>query len=332
MANSIVATADLDRKDLGILRLLDADARRPYSEMAKKLRMSKDAVQYRVERMKEQGVIRGFYAVIDPSVLGYMNYRFFLKLRGATPEIERKIIDYFVKDPRYWWVDSADGFRDLGVGCWLASAGEFAEEKAKVLGRFGQHIAKLEEAVFTAFYLYPRVYLEPKITSKIVPLVLCQGQKADVDELDWKILGLIANDARASSIKIAGKAGVTPATVLNRMKAMERKGVIRQYRAMIDLEKLGYYWYKVEFTLRDYSVKGKMLEFFRHHPNIVYAYEAIGGADLEVEMEVESYAKFREVLDAIRAKFGDKIDTFQHLLWYKEHKITYLPHRAAEHL
>ena len=99
---------------------------------------------------------------------------------------------------------------------------------------------------------------------------------------------------------------------------------------MIELEKLGYYWYKVEFTLRDYSVKQKMLEFFKHHPNIVYAYEAIGGADLEVEMEVESYAQFRQVLDQIRAKFGEKIETFQHLLWYKEHKITYLPYRSSQ--
>ncbi len=57
-------------------------------------------------------------------------------------------------------------------------------------------------------------------------------------------------------------------------------------------------------------------------------YEAIGGPDLEVELEVESYAKFREVLDAIRTKFGENIETFRHLLWYKEHKITYLPHRA----
>lgn len=47
-------------------------------------------------------------------------------------------------------------------------------------------------------------------------------------------------------------------------------------------------------------------------------------------MQVESYAKFREVLDAIRARFGQHIETFQHLLWYKEHKITYLPYRTAE--
>jgi len=329
VANSNLA--GLDKKDFGILRLLDTNARRPYSEMAKRLRMSKDAVQYRVERMKELGVIRGFYTVIDPSTLGYMSYRMFIKFRGATPEFEKRLVDYFVKSPYYWWVDNADGFRDLGVGCWLTSTGEFAEKKAELLGKFGQHIARLDEAVYVSFYLYPRTYLEQKIRDRAEgQMILCRGEKAEVDELDWKILGLIANDARLSSVEAAQKTGTTPATVLNRMRAMEQKGVIRQYRAMIDLEKLGYYWYKVEFTLRDYSVKQKMLEFFRHHPNIIYAYETVGGPDLEVEMEVESYAQFRQVLDQIRTKFGDKIDTFQHLLWYKEHKITYLPYRTAE--
>ena len=77
--------------------------------------------------------------------------------------------------------------------------------------------------------------------------------------------------------------------------------------------------------LANQAVKKKMLDFFKRHPNIIYAYEAIGGPDLEVELEVESYAKFRKVLDEIRTKFGSDIESYQHLLWYKEHKITYLP-------
>lgn len=324
-----MAKIQLDKRDMGILRMLDDDARRPYSEMAKALKMSKDAVQYRVERMRAEGIIKGFYAVIDPSALGYLSCRFFMKLRNSTPIGERKLLDYLVKDLQYWWVDSIDGIRDIGAACWLKDTNEFARKKDELRAKFGENLASLEEAVYSAFYLYPRSYLRPSQAEIRKPLILCRGKLAELDELDWKLLTVIADDARISSIAAAKRTGVTPATILNRLKRLEQNGVIRQYRAMIDLSKLGYYWYKVEFMLSDQAAKKKMLDFFAGHPNIVYAYETIGGPDLEVEMEVKSYEHFREILDEIRAKFGEQIETFQHMLWYKEHKITYLPHTKS---
>lgn len=320
MANKLV-----DKTDMKILYYLDLDARTPYSEIGKKLRISGDAVQYRVVQMEKNGVIKGFYTVIDPSVLGFLSCRFFLKFRGTTSEAEKQIIDYFVRHPQYWWVDSIDGFRDLGVAAWLRSTEEFAERKKELKEKLGENLHILQESVYSAFYLYSRAYLAGLETDEEEPMVLCKGKKMDVDELDWKVLKTIANNARTSSLEIAKKTGVTPATALNRIRQLRKNGVIRRFRPMIDLPKLGYYWYKIEFSLKDYLVREKMLDFFARHPNIVYAYEAIGGADLEVELEVESYEKFREVLDQIKKKFGGQIESYQHLLWYKEHKITYIP-------
>ncbi|VVC00541.1 putative HTH-type transcriptional regulator [uncultured archaeon] len=316
-----------DKTDMKILRYLDLDARQPYSAIAKRLRLSDDAVQYRVTQMQKVGVIRGFYAVINPAALGYLSCRMFLKFRCTTPEKEKEIIDYFVQHPRYWWVCGIDGHRDLGVAAWLKSTGEFAELKNDLLGKFKDNVQIVQESIYSAFHIYSRPYLAGLETDEEKPLLLCSGGKAKIDELDWKILSLVANNARMSSLEIAKKTGVTPATVLNRLRGMNKSGVIVRYRPMIDLGRLGFYWYKAEFTLKSYAAKKKMLGFFARHPNIPYAYESVGGPDLEVEMEVESYEKFREVLDQIKASFGAQIENYQHLLWYKEYKITYLPVR-----
>ncbi|APE95639.1 AsnC family transcriptional regulator [Halodesulfurarchaeum formicicum] len=56
---------DLDETDLEILRLLVADARRPFREIAEAVDLSAPAVSDRVSRLKEQGVIRRFTADID---------------------------------------------------------------------------------------------------------------------------------------------------------------------------------------------------------------------------------------------------------------------------
>lgn len=110
-----------------------------------------------------------------------------------------------------------------------------------------------------------------------------------------------------------------------RLQKLKKQKVIVGFRAMVDLSKIGYYWYKVEFMLKDYSKKKAMLEYFAAHPNIVHAYESTAKADLELEMEVKSYEEFRSVLNDLRTKFKDAIESYRHLLWFKEHKISFFP-------
>ena len=60
---------ELDETDLGILRLLVADARRPYSEIADQVDVSPPTVSDRVERLEEMGIIERFTLDIDRSKL-----------------------------------------------------------------------------------------------------------------------------------------------------------------------------------------------------------------------------------------------------------------------
>ncbi len=60
---------DLDDTDRQILRLLLADARRPYSDIADHVGLSPPAVSDRIDRLRELGVIRSFTVDIDRSVL-----------------------------------------------------------------------------------------------------------------------------------------------------------------------------------------------------------------------------------------------------------------------
>lgn len=60
---------DLDEIDREILRLLLADARRPYSDIADRVDRSPPAVSDRVDRLQETGVIRSFTIDIDRDLL-----------------------------------------------------------------------------------------------------------------------------------------------------------------------------------------------------------------------------------------------------------------------
>mgnify|MGYP006282727365 CR=1 FL=1 len=61
----------LDDTDREILRILQEDARTPFSEIARQIDMSSATVHDRVNRMKDNGVIAGYHAEVDPKALGY---------------------------------------------------------------------------------------------------------------------------------------------------------------------------------------------------------------------------------------------------------------------
>jgi Lrp/AsnC family transcriptional regulator for asnA, asnC and gidA len=62
---------ELDDTDREILRILQEDARTPFSEIARRIDMSSATVHDRVNRMKDEGVITGYHAEVDPKALGY---------------------------------------------------------------------------------------------------------------------------------------------------------------------------------------------------------------------------------------------------------------------
>jgi len=62
---------ELDETDRAILRILQADARTPFSEVARRIDMSSATVHDRVGRMEEAGVIEGYHASVDPEAVGY---------------------------------------------------------------------------------------------------------------------------------------------------------------------------------------------------------------------------------------------------------------------
>jgi DNA-binding Lrp family transcriptional regulator len=101
----------------------------------------------------------------------------------------------------------------------------------------------------------------------------------ELNETDAKILQGLLEDARFSSRQIAKKVGVSVGTVLARIKKMEREGIIKNYSALLDHEKLGYQLTVVtEITVS----KGRLVETEKEIakiPNVCGVYDVTGLTD-----------------------------------------------------
>ena len=60
-----------------------------------------------------------------------------------------------------------------------------------------------------------------------------------IDEIDQQIINLLQKNARLSNAVLAEKVGLTTSTVHERVKKLEKKGIIKGYIAMVDAESLG---------------------------------------------------------------------------------------------
>ncbi|MEQ9231373.1 MAG: winged helix-turn-helix transcriptional regulator, partial [Cyclobacteriaceae bacterium] len=62
---------EIDNVDLKILNILKEDAKKPYTEVAKKVFVSPGTVHVRMKKMEEMGVVTGTSLKVDYAKLGY---------------------------------------------------------------------------------------------------------------------------------------------------------------------------------------------------------------------------------------------------------------------
>ena len=60
-----------------------------------------------------------------------------------------------------------------------------------------------------------------------------------LDAISYNILRELSNDGRLSNLELADRVGLSPSACLRRVQEMERRGLIRGYRAVLDRSQLG---------------------------------------------------------------------------------------------
>ncbi len=144
-------------------------------------------------------------------------------------------------------------------------------------------------------------------------------ERVSIDDVDRKILAELMRDCRRSYRSIARRAGISVGTTLNRIRKLEKAGVIKGYSALLDHEKLGY-----QLTvLAEITVsKGKLLEMEQaigKLPNTCAVYDVTGLTDALVIAKFhtrEELSKFTKNL--LSLPFVDRTNTHVVLTTVKE--------------
>lgn len=87
-------TVELDKVDKQILEVLHEQGRAAYNDIGNELGITGNTVRRRMDRMREEGVIRKFTVMTDPAQLDYLTVAFGLSTEaGRTDEIAEELAD-----------------------------------------------------------------------------------------------------------------------------------------------------------------------------------------------------------------------------------------------
>lgn len=315
---------ELDLLDKKIMYELDLNSRISASQLAKKLRKSKETVNFRINRLIKNKFIKGFYSIFNTSKLGYYYVKFYIKFRNITPEKENQIIDYVSKKEKIAYLASVEGKYDCFILLMIRNFNEvsvFQDDFMKLYGGFIQDkdiVIFLNTHRFNSKFLYEGT--EKKDWNYQIEL-----ENYNLDEIDKGILKIISTNSKISLIDIAEKLKIDQKVVKYRIKKLEKDNIIFAYVTSPDFDKLGLSFFQVNISLKNSNSRKKIIKFFEETNKCLFAMELIGKYDLLVELHLENNEQLKRIIDDFREKFIQDYADYDVSTITKEHVMVWSP-------
>jgi DNA-binding Lrp family transcriptional regulator len=84
----------LDKKDFMILSEISNDCRISSLELSEKIKLSLDAVRYRLKNLEKNKIINGFTVYLDNELINQLRHKIMIQINGPNEEKENKIIGF----------------------------------------------------------------------------------------------------------------------------------------------------------------------------------------------------------------------------------------------
>jgi len=287
--------SQLDKVDIKLLDALREDARAPLKELSKKCRISKQTVSYRVNRLMERKIVKGFHANIDYSLLGYDMYYLFIKTR------------------------------------YLADETTFVEELSKIKGcisimnclsQYNYNVKLITKDIYSTIKELEGLFNRKKnITTHFVLQRLEKlREQITIDAKDKAILKELSINCRLTSLEISRRTKIGYDTVHARIKNLIKKKVIENFITIIDFETSGFVDYSILLKFADDKLEQlPLLESqLKNDPLAVRRFKTVGEFSYMFELVDKDFLSINDKISRIRSQFHEMIRS-SHIVPIQKH-------------
>ncbi|MHB9050686.1 MAG: winged helix-turn-helix transcriptional regulator [Thiomonas delicata] len=124
----------------------------------------------------------------------------------------------------------------------------------------------------------------------------------ELDRLDRKILDLLQRDGRMSMTELASQVGLSASPCTERVKRMERSGVIAGYHALVKPEALGktlLVFVEIKLSAKSSDVFETVRRELLHMPEVMECHLVSGNFDYLVKLRLRGMKEYRVLLGDI---------------------------------
>lgn len=311
----------IDLRDKEILYQLDLNARQSNSQMAKKLRLNKNVVNYRINRLEKLGVIRGYSTIVNFSKLGFFLFRVYIDFYEFSIAKENELIDYLSKEDLVGNLIRTIGDWDVVADFYVRKINDFQTGFLNFLNEFKGIIKTYDvELVIKDEYL-SRKYLVKN--EKISDSSLEVGGNAPerLDKKDIELINLLIKNARIPIIELASKLKMTSTAVLYRIKQLKNKRIILGYKTNLNISKMNYARYRLNFELNDTTIINDLISYCKHNPNIILIIKAISdNTEFKCDIESDNFDKVINFVNNLKKQFHGKIRNYKYIRFVEYYK------------
>ena len=153
-SNKKKTTNKTDKKDIEILKIISEDATMPLYEIAGKVKLSADAVAYRIKNMINSGVIIKFIPVINYTSLDYNLHTVLLNIIGLDKEKEKTLKNFLSEDKNTLWAVKTIGRFNVLIYLLVKNIEELQQTMIKLRSLFPKQINHYEALIAYEEYKY----------------------------------------------------------------------------------------------------------------------------------------------------------------------------------
>lgn len=317
----------IDLSDKRILFELDRDSRQSNKQIAKKVHLSEQVVGNRIKRLQELGIIEYFYVKTNPSALGYMHLKIYLRLHNLTAEKEVELIKDLNQQKNIYWLASLRGKYDLEASIYVKNIVEFTDKYEELFAKWRDYILERNVIVLERAFTYTKAYFVPNQKSEAIIYGLVNEKTKPLDVLDISLLKILNKEGRKSLIEIARQLKVSADTVKYRLNNLKKSGIITGFGVKIDYRQLHHQYHLICLKLQNMNQQKylKLEQLALLNKNIIIFIKTIGDHDVELEVETTNNNELDELMKTLRDHFVSEIKNYEILEVTREHRMTYYP-------
>ena len=316
----------VDATDRKVLYELEQNCRRSLNEIARNVRLSKQTLHYRIERLVREGVITQFIAILNVAKLGLTNHEVWIQLSELPEEKKKEFIDHLIAHKSTRWVASCGGKIDVAIAIAAENIVQFNAVFQEILNKFPNYIKNYFVTVSSEFFTYPRTHLIGEQENRELSYLGGEPKRVALDAEEIKILEILSKDARIPTIDIAKQIGITENTVRAKIKRLEQDDIIQTYTAIIQPQKIGLIHFEILATTQNVTKeKEKELESYcLLNQNITYYLRLVGKYDINIAFDADGQEHFQKTIVEFRSRFAEIIKEFEFVYILKHHKLYYV--------